>query len=189
MKLYVLRHGQTELNAKNLIVGRTDDALNDEGVSQAKTVAQKIATFAPNDAVGCIISSPLSRARQTAQFVADKIYEVTFRKITIIFDDRLIEQNYGEFEGKSRLSKEFIDSKGQFALSTGKTGESHLKLAQRVYNFLDELKANNEIKDKNVLLVTHGGVCRVINTYFYEMTNSEYSSFRLLNCALKEYDL
>ena len=50
---------------------------------------------------------------------------------------------------------------------------------------------NNEIKNEeidNILLVTHGGVAKVIHSYFYDMTNEEFSSFFLENCEIREYN-
>ncbi|MBR7101581.1 MAG: histidine phosphatase family protein, partial [Clostridia bacterium] len=57
----------------------------------------------------------------------------------------------------------------------------------RVYSFLNELKEKHP--DKTVLLVTHGGVCRVIKTYFEDMTNEEYFNYSQDNCALAVYEL
>ena len=57
----------------------------------------------------------------------------------------------------------------------------------RIYSLIDELKM--EYNDKNILLISHGGVCRVINTYFRDMTNEEFFQYRLENGKLEEYEL
>jgi Fructose-2,6-bisphosphatase len=58
-----------------------------------------------------------------------------------------------------------------------------MRLAQRIYNFLDELKED----DKIYLLVAHNGIVRSVNSYFYDMTNEEYGNYGIRNCELKEY--
>ena len=59
-----------------------------------------------------------------------------------------------------------------------------LHLAQRIYNLLDEIKAS----DKIYILVAHNGISRVIQSYFYEMTNEEYAAFGVKNCAVIRYE-
>lgn len=187
MNLYVLRHGQTVMNSQDLVVGITDDKLTDAGIEQAKEVAKKIAAFENSDAIDVIITSPLIRAKVTAQTVADEIENKTGKKIVPIVDNRLIEQNYGEMEGASRFSEDFAKSRGAYACRTGKTGESILMLGQRAYNLIDEVKET--YKGKTVMFVTHGGICRVIRSYFFDMTNEEYPVWRALNCQLDKYQL
>ena len=187
MRIYVLRHGQTAMNAKNQIMGRTDIELSAEGRKQAQEAAEKISAFPKEKLPDSIICSPLIRAKQTAQYVADELEESCGKIIQIRYDEHLIEQDYGELEGTDRLSELFAISKTQFAMKTGRTGESHMQLAQRVYNFLDMVC--DLYKGQNVLLVTHGGICRVIATYFQHMTNEEYASWRAQNCQIDTYEI
>ena len=65
-------------------------------------------------------------------------------------------------------------------------GESMLHLAQRIYNLLDEIK--EESNHKTYILVAHNGISRVIQSYFYEMTNEEYATFGVENCEVKRFD-
>lgn len=58
-------------------------------------------------------------------------------------------------------------------------------LSHRVYSALDDIIEN--YKDKTVLIVSHGGVCRVIETYFNNMTTDKYSNWFMGNCQLIEY--
>ena len=53
------------------------------------------------------------------------------------------------------------------------------------YASLDEIKKD----DKVYLLVAHNGIARVINSYFFDMTNEEYSSFGIKNCQILEYKI
>ena len=176
MKIYSTRHGQTEYNRLDLILGSTDIPLNGTGIEQAEILASNVALIKSLD---IIISSPMLRAKETAMKVAERC------NIPIIIDERLREWNYGEFEGKSRYVDGFADNKLEFAVRMGKTGESMIQLSHRVYSALDDIieKYNN----KNVLIVSHGGVCRVIETYFNDMTAKEFSGWFMGNCQLIEY--
>ena len=62
-----------------------------------------------------------------------------------------------------------------------------MQLMHRVYSALDDVKLR--YKGKNVLLVSHGGVCRVIETYFNNMTTEQYSNWFMGNCQLIEYEI
>ena len=90
MKFYIVRHGQTNWNKKGKIQGKTDIELNEEGIEQAKEV-RKILEKYPIDV---IVSSPLKRARKTAEIINET------KKVPIIFDKGIEERGYGEFEGK-----------------------------------------------------------------------------------------
>ena len=85
MKLYAARHGQTIWNAQNRICGRTDVDLTEKGIQQAKILAAAVEKCA----VDVILSSPLKRARDTSQIVAEH------NRIPVLVEDRLTEQDYG----------------------------------------------------------------------------------------------
>jgi len=72
MKVYFTRHGQNEWNAKNIVCGVNDIPLNEKGKAQAKYLADKISDIGDID---IIVSSPLSRAKETAEIIAKKNYE------------------------------------------------------------------------------------------------------------------
>lgn len=61
-----------------------------------------------------------------------------------------------------------------------------LHLAQRIYNLLDDVKAESD--EKTYILVAHNGIARVVQSYFYEMSNEEYAAFGVKNCAVLRYD-
>lgn len=177
MKIYSTRHGETEWNANEKICGITDIELTEKGVSQAATLAEKAVLCGDIDLIIC---SPLKRAVKTAGIIADKL------GCEIITEERLTEWNYGSYEGKTRYTKGFSEAKALFGVKMPDGGESVLQLAHRVYSVLDDVIRN--YSDKNVLLVSHGGVCRIIETYFNDMTTVEYSNFFMGNCELRQYD-
>jgi len=176
MKLYVARHGQTQWNAENKVCGRTDQPLTEGGIAQAEALAEKAAELG----IDLILSSPLQRAYRMAQIIGDRC------GAELRTDERLIEQNYGIFEGVDRKDPGFLASKRQFAVRYP-GGESMMDMAGRIYPLLGEIR--EKYSEKTVLLACHGGVCRVIRTYFLPMTNEEYFAYSPENCSLECYEL
>ena len=66
------------------------------------------------------------------------------------------------------------------------SGESMLQVAQRIYNLLDEIKA--QASERTCMLVAHNGIARVVHSYFYDMTNEAYAAHGIKNCAIVRYD-
>ena len=62
-----------------------------------------------------------------------------------------------------------------------------MQVACRVYGLIDEIKS--KYKDKNVLFISHGGVCRIVNTYFRDMANDEFFNYTLSNGELEVYEI
>ena len=178
MKIYSTRHGQTDYNKEERILGTTDIPLNETGLAQARSLAEAVEKLGDVD---IIISSPMLRAMTTAKVAAERC------GLEIITDKRIREWDYGEFEGKSRFTEGFAENKREFAVKMRSGGESLLQLSHRVYSFLDDII--ERYGDKNVLVVSHGGICRVIETYFHDMTVEEYSNWFMGNCELLEYEI
>lgn len=176
MKLYITRHGETMRNAEQRVLGRTDDPLSEKGLAQAQDLAERL----KDTEFDMIFSSPLTRARQTAQAVADS------KGMEVLVDERLIETNFGEFEGVPRYCEEYQAAKrDHFKRYPG--GESYFDMAYRIYDFLFMLK--REYPDKRVLVVAHGGVCRIICNYFYDMENEEFVQHAFPNCGIEQFEL
>ncbi len=176
MKIYVARHGETSWNARNIICGRTDIPLNERGKEQAMLLAERLAGVS----IDRIIASPMIRARQTAEAVAEK------HGLSISFDERLIEQNFGIYEGKDRKDPGYLANKRMFAYRYP-GGESQMDVAHRVYGLVEELR--EKYPGENILLVCHGGVCRSVRTYFEDMTNDAYFYFSEENANARVYEL
>ena len=148
MKIYVARHGQTEWNALNKTCGTTDLPLNEIGLQQAEELADKVEDLG----IDLIIASTLIRARQTAEAVSRRI------GVPVLTDPRIVEQNYGIYEGKDRKDPGFLENKRHLAYRYP-GGESMLDVAYRIFGFLKDLK--QKYPDRTVLIVCHGGVCRL----------------------------
>lgn len=174
--IYFTRHGQTIWNVENKICGATDIALTELGHQQAIELGKKLVV--ENIHIDEILYSPLVRASETARHIS----EIT--GVPMRMEPRLKEQNFGRYESTPRDGEEFREMKTHFIDHFG-SGETMLHLAQRIYNLLDDIKA--EADNKTYLLVAHNGIARVIHSYFYDMENEEYAKFGIKNCEIREY--
>lgn len=175
--LYFVRHGESAWNVENKICGATDIALTEKGHEQAIETGKKFMEQGLH--ADMILYSPLVRAAETARHISE------MTGIPMREEERLREQNFGKYEGTARDGAEFKEAKKQFVCRY-EGGESMLHLAQRIYNLLDDIKA--ESGDKTYILVAHNGIARVIQSYFYEMTNEEYAEFGVGNCTITRFD-
>ena len=174
---YFVRHGQTVWNVEKKICGATDIELTELGHQQAIDTGKKI--MEEGIKADEILYSPLIRAAETARHIS----EIT--GIPARMEQRLIEQNFGKWESTPRDGADFKKAKEFFACSH-EGGESTLRLAQRIYNLLDDIKA--EADSKTYILVAHNGIARVVQSYFTDMTNEEYAAFGVKNCEVVRYD-
>lgn len=144
MAIYFLRHGQSQANVDGLFAGQREDSeLTDLGKEQASTAG---AGLADKDIVK-IISSPLRRARKTAEIVAQAL-----GTSPVEFDDRLLEYDMGSLTGQPHTkvtSRELIAAEG---------AEDPVTFQNRVLSFLREHKDD----EGNLLIVSHAGVGRTI---------------------------
>lgn len=177
-KLYFVRHGESEWNVLDKICGATDIPLTSKGHEQAIETGKKIVELGLK--ADYILSSPLLRARETAEHIS------TLTGIPVRVDERLKEQNFGKWEGTSpRKNPLFLKDKMNFISSYG-SGESMLRLAQRIYNLLDECRSDSE---HTYMLVAHNGIARFIKSYFCDMSNEEFAAFAVPNCSVLTFEL
>ena len=172
---YFVRHGETVWNVENKICGASESPLTDKGRNQALETGNKIKEL--NIKADEILCSPLSRALETAQIIS-KVTGIPYR-----IEAKLIEQNFGKYESTPRDGAEFRKAKESFVCSY-EGGESMVKVCQRIYNLLDEIKK----EDKTYVLVAHNGIARIVHSYFNDMSNEEFAAFGLKNCEVKRYD-
>ncbi|TIC79757.1 histidine phosphatase family protein [Nocardioides sp. GY 10113] len=153
-RLVLLRHGQTSWNAAKRIQGHLDAPLNDTGRLQAKAVAPVVAGFGP----AAIWSSDLSRARDTAQAVADETGLVPS------YDARLREFHLGEREGLTHAEYAAVDPEGFARFKTGDWShvvgaESAEAVAERFVAALHDAVAALGT-DGTGVVVSHGAATR-----------------------------
>lgn len=178
MRLLIVRHGRTDWNDQGKIQGCADIELNETGINQAKETAKKL----ENEKIDLIIASPLIRTKQTAEIINEG------RNIDIIYDKRLLERDFGEFEG---LNKNEFDYESFWTYSKNlkyEKAENIQDFFKREFDFLDDIK--EKYKNKTVLLVSHAGVSTAIKYYFEGLPKeNEMTSGRLNNCEVREYDI
>ncbi|HWX88739.1 MAG TPA: histidine phosphatase family protein [Rhizomicrobium sp.] len=152
MKLALLRHGPTEWNAAGRVQGHTDIPLSDAGLAQMTALRLPVA-------VTRVYASPMLRARQTAQALGLE---------NPILDARLMEQNWGIWEGLTRaeiLSRHGADAFVKAGSDQGEAfrpggGESTGELHARVAAFLRDAARD----DSDAVAVAHLGVLRAAYT-------------------------
>ena len=173
MKITFVRHGETDLNYPvRRMQGVSDYDLNINGIKQAEDIRNKLA----EEDFDIIISSPLKRAKRTAEIINE------LKKIDIIFDDRIIERNYGQLEGQL-FKKEYCNLDYDFE-SIG--GESINIYKARLKDFIFEIK--KKYYNKKVLVVAHNGVISVISCILEgEPEDKNFENRGIKNGEIKEF--
>ena len=163
MRIYFLRHGETDWNVQKRLQGQTDIALNSNGVRQATLWRP----FFDGIHLSGLYSSSLSRAMETAVLA-------THRPPCIIED--LGERHYGEWEGREwhdiAGNDPDFDQRWRRADSKPPGGESRLEMQARVYRAMDSIVASHDA-DAELLIVGHGGSGKAVLGYANRMTIEE----------------
>ena len=179
MEILITRHGQTNWNVQKKVMGRCDEPLNETGLKQAEETREKLL----NEKIDLIICSPLKRARQTAEIINTK-------NIPIIYDDRLIERDFGEFEGLETKDFDFHGYWNYYKNDIYEKAENIQVFFKRVYDFLDDII--KKYPDKNILIVAHGGISIPVACYFSKNIpegSLVEAGLVLGNCQVISYDI
>lgn len=179
--LLLVRHAETEDNVEMRLSGWTDSLLSPRGERQTAAVAEQIVRAHP---VTTIYSSPLIRARRTADAIARRI------RRPILLREDLREMYFGEFEGWplqqiERLHPEFLAT--EFALDREfmwPSGESRSGFAGRVRTVLDAIAARHA--GESVAVVTHGGVISYFLTMVARRSVTAWRDYQVPNASLSE---
>lgn len=184
MKLYFVRHGETDWNKQRRIQGQTDIPLNEFGIHLAKETAKGLKDVL----FKACYSSPLRRARETARIILGE------RNVPVISDCRIEEMSFGEYEGKCRSKKGwelpdnfhcFFDNPGEYQTPPG--GENFSDVKKRTGEFLKELYQKEEYKDSNILIATHGAALAGILNNIKEEPIAKYWGMGVhKNCGVTE---
>lgn len=160
MRLYLIRHGETDWNVLKRLQGMTDIPLNENG----EELAQKTSTGMADIPLDLIFTSPLIRAERTAELVRGE------RKIPIIPEERIREISFGDYEGMVHKGENFNIPNPDFAdffknpdrYQVPPNGESFEALLKRTGEFLEELKNRDDLKEKTILVSSHGAAVRAL---------------------------
>lgn len=177
MKLYVVRHGRTNCNDEGKYNGKLDEDINEVGIKQAEEARKKVEKLD----IDLIICSPLLRTKHTCNII-------NANNIPIIYDKRLEERDCGKLTNEKLGEFYYTDYWNYYSNKKIEGLETIPELFKRVSLFLDEIK--EKYKDKNILIVTHGGVARGVYFYFNEIPeDGKLEKFGSGNCETKEYEL
>lgn len=181
MKVYLVRHGETEWNSMRKLQGQTDIPLNDYGVELAEITASALKDIK----FDYIYSSPLIRAIQTAGILRGD------RDLEIHTDDRMKEINFGTCEGDIiPRYNDITDSPiWQFEFDTdnyvpAKGGETFSDIYKRSMEFFKECIIPLEGKCENVLMVGHGCFNRTLLNPIMGRPLKDFWEIKLDNCAV-----
>ena len=179
MKIWLTRHGQTNLNKRKLMQGLTDEPLNEVGIAQAKAARETIAdvTF---DAV---YASPLDRAVTTASIIGN------VPRDKVITDPRIIEADFGKYEQRSYyLLGPFMTLYWALpeVFPAPKTVETIPSMVARSSSFLKEIEKKEY---DNVLIACHGGIIRALCGYLEDKENGIVWRPKPHNCEIRVYEV
>lgn len=183
MKLYIIRHGETEWNKEKKLQGRSEVPLNEYGRELARITSEAL----KNTRFDIVYSSPLSRAYETACIIAGN------RDVNIIKDDRLMEISFGIDEG--RIKDELGDRIDNFFFAPekyvpAKGGETYEEMCARAADFIENVIYPLKSSDKSVLVVAHGAMNKALmlklkNLEIKDIWKGEFQR----NCCVNEYEI
>ena len=178
MRIWVTRHGQTNLNKKKLMQGLTDEPLNEKGKAQAKAAGLRIGKVH----FDAVYTSPLDRAQETAALISG------VDRSQIKVDERIIEVDFGKYE-QCRYACMGIPMTLYWALPevfpAPKTVESVQSMVKRSHAFLKEIEQQGY---EDVLIVCHGGIIRALCGYLEDRRLGIKWRPKPHNCEIRVYE-
>ncbi|WP_010250140.1 histidine phosphatase family protein [Acetivibrio cellulolyticus] len=177
-KIYLVRHGETDWNREDRCQGCLDIDLNSDGIKQAEVVAQRLST----EDIHLIYCSNLKRAYRTAEIIGQKT------GLSITKNEGLNEIHFGDWEGLTfgemrnrpdynyndwRLSPHTVEFPGEGSLNN---------VQKRVMKYVDEIISQNT--GKNILIVSHGGVIKLIVLGLLGIGLEAYTKFYISNTSV-----
>lgn len=175
MKMYLVRHGEVNHNLTGLY-SREDEDLNENGINQVQILREKIKDISYD----VIISSPLLRARHTADLI-------NYMGKSIIIDERLTERDPGSLSGQPLEVTNREEYWNYYSKKKYGTSENIVEFFDKIKDFLDDLKTKEY---DSVIIVAHSGVSKGFYAYFNGIPiDGSFLNLGLKNSEIKEYDL
>lgn len=184
MKLYIVRHGETDWNLDNKIQGQTDTVLNDNGRKQAEELADRVSRELGE--IKRIYTSRQRRALETAQIIGRKL------SVFPVVHQGLEEISMGEWEGytwkqvKEVFSEEYKVWHQNRRYQVPPKGESYQQLLDRLLPALDDIIRK---EGQDILLVTHSAVIMTLMSYVYDTPFEDMAkNYKTGNATIVELD-
>lgn len=188
MKIYMIRHGETDWNRVFRLQGNVDIPLNEDGKKLAEITAQALREINFTR----IYTSPLQRAKETALILRGE------RDIPVIEEERIKEISFGIYEGY-HCSESYYDVPDPDFIHFFKKPEAYIPpegaesiehLCERTTEFLMEIVQNKELKDETILISTHGAAIRGLLSTIHKRSKSEFWEGGVhKNCAVTILDV
>ena len=171
--IYVVRHGETELNKERRLQGREGLPLNEKGIQQAIDIKEDLEAVS----FDLVFSSPQERAIQTAEIISGK---------KAIIDSRLDVFDLGSAD---RLKREEVKLRGSIPDPSVYEGVEEIhSFVDRIFHFMYQLEAQYKEKEKNILIAGHRCTTGCFGAYFkgipedknilrYSSNNGEYKTY------------
>lgn len=173
MRIYLIRHGQTEWNAQHKVMGRSEIPLDVTGEAQVQDLAQTIGHFP----IQKIISSPQLRAQQTAQALA------VVRNIPVHTDERLCEVDFPRWQGKTgdeiKSDEVYIARRKDYMNYKHEGFESFDSLMNRIESFVLETGKKND----HIAVVSHGDVIKGLIIHLLSIPPAMFFQFKIQNAS------
>ena len=179
-KLLLVRHGQTEANINQLWHGSTDTPLTELGAQQAERLGAYFHNYLPE--IHAIYSSPLQRARITAQHIA------AAGGHDLRIDPRLMEFGAGELEGKRFTEMDgedgFVRRMMADAHHRAPGGESRHEVTHRFVTAVEEFRMNHP--GENLVVVSHGLAIAFALSHWIDRDTTSWTRYRVSNTSVTE---
>ena len=182
MRIWLTRHGQTNLNKAHRMQGQVEVPLNETGIAQAKQMRAILTSRHPDLHFDAVYASPLRRAIKTASILGD-VPETEIR-----IDERLIETDFGRYENAHyylmgpRMTLYWALPE---VFPAPPTVESTESMIRRSHAFLKELEQQ---PFDNVLVACHGGILRVLSGYLSDSPHGYQWRPKPHNCEVRVWE-
>lgn len=177
-EIILIRHGETEWNSQKRMQGHSNSDLSEVGMGQIQALGELM----KNVSFDHIYSSDSLRTRQTAEAITQ------YSGHTLQFDQRIREKNLGVFEGltsteaKERHPEIYRLFKTAGANYVIDEGESTQQLLERALEFIEEIRLRHP--QERVVMVTHGGVVRVLMKHALGLSIDAPTRFIIKNTGI-----
>lgn len=178
-RLGIVRHGQTHANIDKVWHGRTDTELTELGVQQANRLGEHFHHYMQPTVV---YSSPLQRARLTAEAIAEQF------ALPVHLDARLMEFDLGDWEGVTfeslRDARGIMEKLVHDPDFTAPGGESQNLVKKRIVEAIEEIVHKH--RDENIVIVAHGVAIGIALSHFVEGDTTAWPNYSKHNTAFSE---
>ena len=177
IRLIVIRHGETDLNAKRVHQGQLPGNLNAKGRRQAQRLARRL----HKEKIHAIYSSDLRRAVQTTRIIAK------YHKVPIIYTKDLRERHFGIFQG--RPWSETAAMRTSNSGFTPKGGESDADQMRRTRRIVARIRRSKSLEGKTILLSGHAGTAWTMMSMFTKVQMHKVKKFNAKNTGMLVFEI